>query len=274
MKYKNIYQVDKNSIRREVMEFLIIGSKYGKIFNLIGIIFIISSFISMYNNPKYSIYFFVALLLFAFNIVRIYKKAICFSKKLEDKTLKRVITIDGFAISEKVYDAEKIVKDASFPINEIVYVGKGIKNVFIVLSGDLLVIRKDSFSEGDAISLCKELISKNKTDISSKENIDKFHIQKICMIVGTFLSIILSLIFIYRTELDEPALPIFFKMIFSGIIFSVWISFAITFYVKWFEKQKSLMKILSMVLFPITCFVFMCVGLIKAVPYIFENISK
>ena len=137
MKYKNIYQVDKNSIRREVMEFLIIGSKYGKIFNLIGIIFIISSFISMYNNPKYSIYFFVALLLFVINIVRIYKKAVYFSKKLEDKTLKRVITIDGCAISEKVYDSEKIIKDVSFQINEVDYVGNGIKNIFIFGGSDI-----------------------------------------------------------------------------------------------------------------------------------------
>ncbi|WP_034464730.1 hypothetical protein, partial [Butyrivibrio fibrisolvens] len=108
MKYNNVYLTDKNSIRREVMEFLIIGSKYGKIFNLIGILFIISSFIYMNNNSNYSIYFFVALLLFIINIVRIYKKAVYFSKKLEDKTLKRVITIDDFAISEKVYDSEKI----------------------------------------------------------------------------------------------------------------------------------------------------------------------
>ena len=64
MKYNNVYLTDKNSIRREVMEFLIIGSKYGKIFNLIGILFIISSFIYMNNNSNYSIYFFVALLLF------------------------------------------------------------------------------------------------------------------------------------------------------------------------------------------------------------------
>uniref|UniRef100_UPI00048546BE hypothetical protein n=1 Tax=Butyrivibrio fibrisolvens TaxID=831 RepID=UPI00048546BE len=118
MKYNNVYLTDKNSIRREVMEFLIIGSKYGKIFNLIGILFIISSFIYMNNNSNYSFYFFVALLLLVINIVRIYKKAVYFSKKLEDKTLKRVITIDDFAISEKVYDSEKIIKDVSFQINE------------------------------------------------------------------------------------------------------------------------------------------------------------
>ena len=268
MKYNNVYLTDKNSIRREVMEFLIIGSKYGKIFNLIGILFIISSFIYMNNNSNYSIYFFVALLLFVINIVRIYKKAVYFSKKLEDKTLKRVITIDDFAISEKVYDSEKIIKDVSFQINEVDYVGNGIKNFFIVLSGDLLVIRKDNFIEGDAVSLYKELISKKKTDISSKENFSKFHFQKICIIVGTIFSTILSLIFIKRIELDEPAISIFFKMLFSGMLFSIWISFAITFYVKWYVKQNKMIKILSIVVFPISFFVFMCIGLIKAVPYI------
>lgn len=268
MKYNNVYLTDKNSIRREVMEFLIIGSKYGKIFNLIGILFIISSFIYMNNNSNYSIYFFVALLLFVINIVRIYKKAVYFSKKLEDKTLKRVITIDDFAISEKVYDGEKIIKDVSFQINEVDYVGNGIKNIFIVLSGDLLVIRKDNFIEGDAVSLYKELISKKKTDISSKENFSKFHFQKICIIVGTIFSTILSLIFIKRIELDEPAISIFFKMLFSGMLFSIWISFAITFYVKWYVKQNKMIKILSIVVFPISFFVFMCIGLIKAVPYI------
>ena len=78
MKYNNVYLADKNSIGREVMEFLIIGSKYGKIFNLIGILFIISSFIYMNNNSNYSFYFFVALLLLVINIVRIYKKAVYF----------------------------------------------------------------------------------------------------------------------------------------------------------------------------------------------------
>lgn len=268
MKYNNVYLTDKNSIRREVMEFLIIGSKYGKIFNLIGILFIISSFIYMNNNSNYSIYFFVALLLFVINIVRIYKKAVYFSKKLEDKTLKRVITIDDFAISEKVYDSEKIIKDVSFQINEVDYVGNGIKNIFIVLSGDLLVIRKDNFIEGDAVSFYKELISKKKTDISSKENFSKFHFQKICIIVGAIFSTILSLIFIKRIELDEPAISIFFKMLLSGMLFSIWISFAITFYVKWYVKQNKMIKILSIVVFPISFFVFMCIGLIKAVPYI------
>lgn len=268
MKYNNVYLTGKNSIRREVMEFLIIGSKYGKIFNLIGILFIISSFIYMNNNSNYSIYFFVALLLFVINIVRIYKKAVYFSKKLEDKTLKRVITIDDFAISEKVYDSEKIIKDVSFQINEVDYVGNGIKNIFIVLSGDLLVIRKDNFIEGDAVSLYKELISKKKTDISSKENFSKFQFQKICIIVGAIFSTILSLIFIKKIELDEPAISIFFKMLLSGMLFSIWISFAITFYVKWYVKQNKMIKILSIVVFPISFFVFMCIGLIKAVPYI------
>ncbi len=268
MNYKNIYLIDKNSIKREVMEFLIIGSKYGKIFNMIGIIFVISSFISMRNNANNSIYFFVALFLFVMNTVRIYKKAVDYSKGLEDKTLKRVITIDESAISEKVYESEKIIKDVSFPIYEVAYVGKGIRNIFIVLSDDLFVIRKDRFSEGDARSLCKELISNKKTNLSFNENFSKYHFQKICIIAGTFLSVILSFAFIKKVEVNEPALPIFFKMIFSGIILSTWISFAITFYVKWFVKQKIMVKIFSIILFPVSFFAFMCIGLIKAVPYI------
>ena len=271
MNYKNIYLIDRKSIRQEAMEFLIIGSKYGKIFNLIGIIFVISSFISMNNNPSNNIYFFAALLLFVMNIVRIYKKAVNYSKRLEDKTLKRVITIDESVVSEKLYESEKIIKDASFPINEVAYVGKGFRHIFIVLSDDLLVIRKDSFSEGDGFSLCKDLISNKKTYTIYIEKSSKYRFQKICITVGTLLSVMLSFAFVRKIEVDEPVLPIFLKMIFSGIVLSTWISFAITFYVQWYAKQKNMMKIFSIVLFPVSFFVFMCIGLIKAVPYIVEK---
>ena len=119
-----------------------------------------------------------------------------------------------------MYDGEKIIKDVSFQINEVDYVGNGIKNIFIVLSGDLLVIRKDNFIEGEAVSLYKELISKKKTDISSKENFSKFHFQKICIIVGTIFSTILSLIFI-KKELNLMSRLYLFslKCFFQGYFF-------------------------------------------------------
>lgn len=113
-----------------------------------------------------------------------------------------------------------------------------------------------------------------KTMRCSRKNTDKFLIQKICLIIGFIFTIAMSVVFARKVEVDEPMLPIVIKMNIAGAAFSLWISFAITFYVKWFTRQKRVIKVLSVVLFPITYFVFMCIGIIRAVPYTVGELSK
>ena len=113
----------------------------------------------------------------------------------------------------------------------------------------------------------KTIANKGKMVDANECSGDPFKIVKITVLIGTILSVLMGVIFVKYTPTNGDELKIIALMTLSGILFSTIVGFGIIYYVRWFKKQGILLRVLSILFYPISFAIFLWVGFICMIPY-------
>ena len=277
---ENKYVIDKKSIGMEIFEGLTICRKGAIPFAVFCIFVVISTFAKFCMTAESEMlgYFVLSLIVFLAPIVSAIIKVYKISEEYGNKRITHVVRIDNERVTEEIFDADglSLGKNQYFT-NNVSRCAKGFKYIFLYFSDrEVCVLRKDGFENEDA-RILNEILNNLKKDTEDRRDFvhkDVFKIQKICLIVGIIVSIIMIISYSKIVGFEESAFLNSVKMILAGLLFFLWLSYGITFFIQWWKKQKTIMKVLSIVMYPITTFIFLLLALIWAVPYTVKSFSK
>lgn len=277
---ENKYVTDKKTIGMEVFEGLTICRKGAIPFAVICIFVGIGTFTKFCMTAESDMlgYFALSLIVLLVPILIAFIKAYKISEEFGNKRVTHVVRIDKERVIEEILDADGLLVGRNqYFVNDFSRCAKGFKYIYLFFSDkEVCILRKDCF-EKEEVRILYEILNNFKEDTENRRNFvhkDVFKIQKICLIVGFIVSIIMTISYSKVVGFEESAFLNSVKMFFAGLLFFLWFSYGITFFIQWWEKQKTIMKVLSIVMYPITIFIFLLLALVKAVPYTVKGFSR
>ncbi|MCR5195352.1 MAG: hypothetical protein K6D38_03470 [Pseudobutyrivibrio sp.] len=273
---KNEFYTDKKSIRKAIIEQGLWGSVKARVFSVLTIIVFLNIFVCSLQRDEYTLVAVGIGLLYLLTIVKIVNSANKAAKMYGDKRFKHCILISDNEISFEILEDEEIRKKGIHKLSDVKSL-IGVKNFAFVYfdNKDTLLLKKKSFLEG-SLEDFKQLIDRSKGN-KAKRDITEVHNSKvfrITLLVGLVLSVLLPLLFINITVLQENPIIVFFEMFLSGIILFVFIAFGLVAFIDWYKRQGVLLRVLSILFYPISLFVIYLIGIVNTVIYIFAVIKK
>ncbi len=268
---RNTFIIDSKEIGIASFEKMTIGGKYARLFYLTGLFLLIITI--MRNKEPMMKYYALGLVVFySISLILPYIKAVAYAKKYGKSMLKFDYIIQDNTIKQTIEKEKKTVSEKEYKFNNKTKIVEGYKYIFIYTENKHVVtMKKNAFNEGDIASL--RAIVNQKNDVINNKFNKSLKLQKIFLIIGIVGSIVLS--FVYFKDLEVSfSFSIFIRMLLCFTILALWISFAITFFVRWYKEKDKKWKVLSVCLFPITIFCFMLVGFVMAIPYSLSSLQN
>ncbi len=267
---KNKFKIDEKTIVRMIFEQELWGSERARAFWIVAAVLLIISLIGMISNIKNIFMMLLVLLLIVINVIRIFCACDKARKSYKDKVYDFTITIsDGKFVQEAQKDGE-ITHEEEFNTSDIKYLCSVKNYSFLYFNNRKLLVFDNRSFENGSLSDIRRLLPDNdkKTDNTANEySGDPFKIVKVAVLIGTILSALMGVLFVNNTPTNGDELKIIVLMTISGILFSTIIGFGIIYYVRWFRKQGILLRVLSILFYPISFAIFFWVGLVCMVPY-------
>ena len=88
------------------------------------------------------------------------------------------------------------------------------------------------------------------------------------------ISAVLGLLFLKQFEIPISVLRFEICIMIAGVIAFLWMSFAWVFFRSWWRKSGNIFRVISILLYPVTIFIFMWVAAFLTVPYIIRQIRE
>lgn len=261
---RNIYEEDKYNYKEKILEGIILGRRGGKVFVISGLCLLIGIIVDLFTIKENYVAAVVIAMLYVLVLLRAYVKACRMSEKYMLEKAIHTLSMSENVISQVVRNENnEVISSKVFEKKDYMYTCKGIKYIFVYFSNnEVCILKKNGFIEGTEEGFIAEL--KKNNNVRNTQFCDRApESWKVCVITGIVLGILFTVSLIEFVGIDTSPSFLCVRMIIVCILFTLWLRYAFVCYLRWFSRQKIIMKILSIVFYPFSFFVFMFLGLIE-----------
>ena len=268
----NNYQEDKHSYKGKILEGIILG-KIGKVFIAIWICISVVLIVDLFNKREHCVAEALIFMVYVVVFLRANVLAHRMSAKYSfEKTIYTISMTENSINQEVRNEKNEVISSKTFEKKDYKYTRRGIKYLFVFFSNnEVCILKKNGFKEGTEAEFLTELNNNYTRETETRDN--TFKSLKTCLIIGIVLGILISVMLIKFGGIDASPLLICVKMIFASTVFTLWLKCAIGSYIKWFNRQKIIMRVLSIVFYPISFGAFMFWGFIELILSVLRTIA-
>lgn len=264
------YTIDKKTVIAQSVDFQLFGTGRRKTTRVVLLILTCLMVVNaVLNTGKLSI----ALLILYMALILIIGLVILYRAHKEASALD--IKNTGVDVTVKTGEGRitaigssgaQIVFRQDYRIADCTEFSVGLQHIFLWFGKENITLRKDNVS----VQRIKELQTPHGNDTMSKKQAGlRFHL--VMMAIGACLGAMGGMGFLQSEAFPTPDATVLISTVICGGVMLLWMSVAWVFYQSWYENRSLIWRVLSIVMFPITWFIFMVLALIAGIPYMIRQ---
>ena len=274
------HKIDRAYFVRQTVDFQLFGSKRKK---SIVVMLVVFALLMIVNAIKYksttsywlcALYLLCVIIVYAIPVVRGMKAAALFSRKsvsFDDMCF--LIEETSSVIKLIVLCGDNIVSEQEYNTADCTEVSGGLWYVFLWFGNRSLSLRKDDIIDvwvqdrfgPDNVANNKHKGADAEMSLSKQSCFHGRYFHGVMAIVGIIFGSIIGFRFLQQETIPISGTSFMVRIIILGGLSFFWMSYAWISYKDWLRQRSVLLKIISIVLFPVTLFCFMIVGAIRCV---------